>query len=216
MTILEKTWAAALEKMPLVAILRGIQPEEALDVANVLIDQGFTIIEVPLNSPKPFKTLKMMSRNLGDRAMIGAGTVLCEEDVDTCVEAGCELIIAPNLDPDVAAACARHKVIYCPGVATPTEAFAAIKSGAHAIKLFPAESITPSIVRALRAVIPSSVTMLPVGGISPDNLGDFYNAGATGFGIGSALYKSGKPIEEIESAAKAFVAALHLAQQTTP
>ena len=140
--------------------------------------------------------------------MIGAGTVLCREDVATSVEAGCELIIAPNFDPDVASACVEHKVIYCPGVATPTEAFNAIKAGAHGLKLFPAESITPTIVKALRAVIPPSITMLPVGGITPENLGEFYAAGASGFGIGSALYRPGKSIEAISQDARTFVEAL--------
>ncbi|NKB75817.1 MAG: 2-dehydro-3-deoxy-6-phosphogalactonate aldolase [Gammaproteobacteria bacterium] len=213
MTTLEITWSTAIAQMPLIAILRGVQPEEAVGVGNALIEQGFKIIEVPLNSPTPFKTLKLMSERLGDRAIIGAGTVLCEADVDACVKAGCKLVIAPNFDIEVAEACSKNAVIYCPGVATPTEAFAAIKAGAHALKLFPAESITPNIVKALRAVIPPSVTMLPVGGVSPDNLGEFHKAGATGFGIGSALYQPGKTLAEITKSAKAFVTAIQTARQ---
>jgi len=200
-------WRDVKSILPLIAILRGIKTSEALAVAQVLQDAGFRCLEVPLNSPNAFGTIELLAQKFGDSLLIGAGTVLTSQSVDDCVSAGGQLIVAPNLSVDVAESALRHNCIYCPGVATPSEAFSALRSGASALKLFPAEMITPPVVKAMRAVLPVEATLIPVGGISPDNMSAYRSAGANGFGLGSGLFKPGKSIEALKTDAQRYVEA---------
>lgn len=204
-TDLVQRWQTSMDTLPLIAILRGLTPSEALDVGSVLIESGFRLLEVPLNSPDPFHSIELLAREFGTRAIIGAGTVLESGDVTRTVNAGGNLIIAPNLDLHVAATAVEKKTLYCPGIATPSEAFTALNAGATAVKLFPAELITPVVVKAMRAVLPPESCLLPVGGITPENMKPYEDAGANGFGIGSALYKSGKSLGEMKRDADQFV-----------
>lgn len=199
------TWTAALQQLPLVAILRGITPQESVPVVEQLTQAGFTLIEIPLNSPSALQSIEKVQAAFGHDAIIGAGTVLRASDVVDVNGAGGRLIVAPNFSKAVAEACARCGAIYCPGISTPTEAFNALDAGASALKLFPAEMITPSAVKAMRAVLPSETILLPVGGISPDNMQSYLKAGANGFGIGSALYKAGKTPESVSIDAQRFI-----------
>lgn len=205
-TELVERWQTALDELPLIAILRGLSAAEAVDVGSVLFNCGFRLLEVPLNSPDPFRSVELLSQEFANRAIIGTGTVLNPLDVAQSVAAGAELIIAPNLDLDVAKAAEDANSIYCPGVATPSEAFAALKAGADALKLFPAEMLTPTVLKALRAVLPTQCCLLPVGGITPDAMQHYLRAGANGFGIGSALYKPGKSLSALQHDAEQFVA----------
>ena len=201
-------WEEVLTQLPLIAILRGIQPEEALSVAEALHGCGYKCLEIPLNSPQAFKTIEIIAREFGSRMLVGAGTVLNAQAVTDTLSAGGQIVVSPNLDEEVAQACRHHSCIYCPGVATPSEAFRALKLGASALKLFPAELITPTVVKAMRAVLPSDAIVLPVGGISPDNMQEYLSAGSNGFGLGSGLYKPGKSIEDITTDASEYVAAM--------
>lgn len=199
---------AAFSRCPLIAILRGLTPGEAAPVAEALIGAGFTLIEVPLNSPDPLDSIARLTKMAAGRAIVGAGTVLRVADVDAVAQAGGTLIISPNANPDVIAAAAARGLISLPGIATPTEAFAAIDAGATALKLFPAEASSPAVLKAMRAVLPQSLRLLPVGGIHPDNMRPWLDAGAAGFGLGSALYQPGFTAADVEDRATAFVAAL--------
>lgn len=205
---LAATFDAAFARCPLIAILRRITPDEAVPVAEALIAAGFTLIEVPLNSPDPIESISRMVKVAGDRAMIGAGTVLNEAQVAAVAAAGGTLIISPNANVQVIAATAGRGLISLPGVATPTEAFAALDAGATALKLFPAEAASPAVVKAMRAVLPKDMRVLPVGGIDPTNMQPWLDAGAAGFGLGSALYKPGYSAAEVRDRATAFIAAL--------
>jgi 2-dehydro-3-deoxyphosphogalactonate aldolase len=199
----------AFEKLPLVAILRGLRPEEAEGIGAALYGAGFRLIEVPLNSPDPFESIARLARSLPADAVLGAGTVLETGAVARVRDAGGRLIVMPHGDVEIIRA-AKAAGMWCvPGVATPTEAFAALKAGADALKLFPAELITPAIVRAMRAVLSKETKLLPVGGINPDNMSDFRAAGVAGFGLGSALYKPGMDAATVAANAKAFVDAWH-------
>jgi len=202
-----ETLAAAMTRCPLVAILRGIEPHEAESVAGALIDAGFTMIEVPLNSPDPLRSIETMARRFGDDALIGAGTVLDTAQVLSVREAGGRLIVSPNTDTAVITASAEAGMVTLPGYFTPSEGFAALKAGATGLKLFPAEAATPAVLKAQRAVLPRDVPVLVVGGINPDNMTPWREAGADGFGLGSALYKPGRSAAEVGAAARAFVAA---------
>ncbi|MFK8076417.1 MAG: 2-dehydro-3-deoxy-6-phosphogalactonate aldolase [Granulosicoccus sp.] len=201
-------WEEVLTQLPLIAILRGIQPEEALSVAEALHSCGYKCLEIPLNSPHAFKTIEIIAREFGTRMLVGAGTVLNAQAATDTLSAGGQIVVSPNLDEEVAQACRHHECIYCPGVATPSEAFYALKLGASALKLFPAELITPTVVKAMRAVLPSDAIVLPVGGISPGNMHDYLSVGSNGFGLGSGLYKPGKSIEDIKKDANGYVAAM--------
>ena len=203
---LRKQWQETFATLPLIAILRGIQTHECEEIAQSIFASGLGILEIPLNSPAPFNSISLLTRKFPDK-FVGAGTVTSIEAVEACIEADCKLIVTPNFNPDVARAVSHHDVIYCPGVATPSEAFAAIDAGADGLKLFPAEMITPNIVKALRAVLPADVPLIPVGGITPNNMSDYVSAGADGFGIGSALYKPGKASQDIHASSKLFVEA---------
>lgn len=197
----------ALAGLPLVAILRGIRPDEVEAAGDALVAAGFTLIEVPLNSPDPLVSIERLAKRVGDRAIVGAGTVLTVAQVAQVQDAGGAMIVSPNTDVAVIAESARRGMVSLPGYFTPSEAFAALAAGASGLKLFPAEAATPSVVKAQRAVLPKDVPLFAVGGISPDNMGPWRAAGADGFGLGSALYKAGATAQEIAANARAFAAA---------
>lgn len=192
---------------PLVAILRGVTPDEADSIAPVLVEAGFGAIEVPLNSPDPFVSIEIIARLFGDHVLVGAGTVLEAHEVDKVAEAGAKLVVAPNADPAVIERAVKLGLPAVPGVATPTEAFAALKAGASGLKLFPGEALGPGVVKAWRSVLPKETQLYPVGGITPERMAAYRRAGASGFGIGSALYKPGASVDEVARAAQAFVRA---------
>lgn len=199
------TLTTFMDRMPLIAILRGIKPPEAAEVARILVDAGFTIIEVPLNSPEPFDSIRAIAEECGDDVLVGAGTVMSPQQVRDVKTAGGRLIVMPHSDAEVIIAAKAEDMVAAPGIMTPTEAFAALKNGADALKLFPAEASPPKVLKAMLAVLPTGTSVVPVGGIDPDNLASYWNVGAKGFGLGSALYKPGKAIDEIASDAKRFV-----------
>lgn len=192
---------------PLVAILRGLDPEQAVATCGALVDAGFRILEVPMNSPRPMDSIARLAQAFGDHAMIGAGTVATIADVKAVAAAGGRLVVMPHADVAVIGAAKAAGLVCIPGVATPTEAFAALAAGADALKLFPAETLGPATLKAWRAVLPRELQMLPVGGITPDNMAAWVAAGANGFGIGSALYAPGRSIDETARRANAFVRA---------
>lgn len=200
---LEASWRAALAQLPLVAILRGLRPEEAEAVGDALHGAGWRLLEVPLNSPQPLASIATLARRHPD-AIVGAGTVRTEDEVRAVHDAGGRLIVSPHFDARVVHAAASLGMVCLPGVMTPSEAFAALAAGATGLKLFPAEMVPPAAVKALRAVMPPGVLLLPVGGITPANLGTYRAAGADGFGIGSALYQPGKDAGAVAAAARAF------------
>lgn len=200
--------AERLKRCPLVAILRGVEPREVEAIGEALVDEGFEILEVPLNSPDPLRSIRLLADRFGDRALVGAGTVLQVEDVANIADAGARLCVMPNADREVVAEAKRLGLIAIPGIATPTEAFAVLQSGADALKLFPAEAFSPAVLAAMRAVLPTGTLVIPVGGIHSGNLAPWIAAGAAGFGIGSALYKAGLGADEVRSRAKSFRQAL--------
>lgn len=196
-----------LDALPLIAILRGLTPAEAPAIGDALVDAGFRVLEVPLNSPEPLASIAALAPRFGTRALVGAGTVRTPAQVAEVAAAGGRLIVMPHADVAVIRA-AKAAGLWCvPGVATPTEAFAALAAGADALKLFPAELLSPPVLKALRAVLPPHVKLLPVGGITAQNLGHFVAAGASGFGLGSALFKPGATAQQVAAHARAFVAA---------
>lgn len=204
------SFRAAFSACPLVAILRGITPPEVEAVGELLADAGFTMIEVPLNSLDPFDSIARLATRLGSRALVGAGTVLSVEDIGRIAGAGGRLMVSPNADPAVIRASVAAGLVTLPGFFTPSEAFAALYAGAHGLKLFPAEGASPATLQAQRAVLPREAIVLAVGGITCDNMAPWRAAGANGFGLGSSLYHSGKPLDQIAAAAAAFVAATRL------
>ena len=192
---------------PLVAILRGLEAERAVDVARVLFDAGFRIVEVPLNRPGAIDGIAAIARIAPADALVGGGTMLTPADVDAVHAAGGRLMVSPNCNPVVIAQARQRGMFAAPGVATPTEAFAALEAGASVLKLFPAEVIGPAGLKAMASVLPAGTGLWPVGGITPESLASWVRAGATGFGIGSQLFKPGMVLAEIERVARAFVAA---------
>ena len=204
---LVQSWQSVFEKMPLIAILRGIEPGECMEIAAGIFDAGFEILEIPLNSPQPYESISRLTRAFPEK-LIGAGTVTTLDAVASCKTCNCKLVVTPNFNPKIAEAVKSDDMIFCPGVTTPSEAFMALNSGANALKLFPAEMISPKVVKAMRAVLPADTTLIPVGGIGPENMQDYLEAGANGFGIGSALYKPGKPLLEVRRSAEKFVLSL--------
>ena len=197
-----------LAAMPLIAIVRGIEPHEAEGVGAVLIEAGIAIIEVPLNSPRPFDSIAILAKAFGAHATIGAGTVLNTADVVRVQDAGGVLVVSPNANEPVIAASVAAGMVSAPGIFTPTEAFAALDAGAHALKLFPAEAATPAVAKALLAVLPNGTDLLIVGGVSPETMAPWLAAGARGFGLGSGVFKPGMSAAEVGAKAWAYVEAL--------
>ena len=200
----EDRFAAAMHHLPLVAILRGVRPDEAVAIGRALFDAGWRLIEVPLNSPEPLRSIEALVQALPE-ALVGAGTVLTPAAVRDVHAAGGRMIVAPNFDAAVVRESVRLGMVSLPGVMSPTEAFAALAAGAAALKLFPAEAIAPAVVKALRAVLDPTVRVLPVGGITPANIADYRAAGASGFGIGSSLYKPGMTVAQVAVQARRWV-----------
>lgn len=197
---------AALAACPIVAILRGVRPDEVEAVGAALIAAGVGIVEVPLNSPEPFDSIRRLVARFGDRALIGAGTVLRTEDVATLSAIGARLVVMPHGDARIVAAAKEAGMAVVPGVATPSEAFAALAAGADALKLFPAEALPPKVVRAWRGVMPREALLIAVGGVTAASMGDYARAGANGFGVGSALFAPGRAASETAAAARDLVA----------
>lgn len=195
---------AALGSCPLIAILRGLTPAEAPAIGAAVLSQGFTVLEVPMNSPQPVDSIRLLAA-AHPMAVIGAGTVMTAADVDAVAEAGGRLIVMPHADLAIVRHAKTRSLVCAPGVATPTEGFAALAAGADALKLFPGEMLTPAVLKALRAVFARDVLMIPVGGVSEKTMPDYWAAGADGFGIGSALYKPGMTAADVTDRARALV-----------
>lgn len=193
---------------PIIAILRGLTPAEALPVGQALIAAGIDRIEVPMNSPDPLESIRLMSTTFAGQATIGAGTVLTVEDVNRVADAGGRLIVSPNMNPEVIRETRRLGLESWPGVFTATECFAAIAAGATGLKLFPADQAGPGLLKALRAVLPPEIAVYAVGGVGPDNFDDWFKAGAQGFGIGGSLYRPGDSADTVAARARGIVAAL--------
>ncbi len=208
MTLIEE-FDTRLKALPVVAILRGITPAEVVGVAEAILAAGVTVIEVPLNSPDPLASIALLAKSFAGRALIGAGTVLSVSDVHRCRDSGARLIVSPNMRPDVIAASVAAGMLSAPGCLTPSEAFAALDAGAHAVKLFPGELITPAAVKAMRAVLPARARVLVVGGVTADNAAAFRAAGADGFGVGGSIYRAGTSADQAGQNAAAFARALH-------
>lgn len=197
-----------LAACPLVAIIRGVAPDEAEAVGEAIYDAGIRVIEVPLNSPEPLESIRRLAARLAGRAMVGAGTVLDPADIPAVAAAGGRLIVSPNTHVPVIAASVAAGLASSPGYFTPSEAFDALRAGAHVLKLFPAEGASPAVLKSQRAVIPKAVPLLVVGGVEPDSMRPWRDAGADGFGLGSGLYAAGRSAEETGARARAYVAAL--------
>jgi 2-dehydro-3-deoxyphosphogalactonate aldolase len=192
---------------PLIAILRGVTPAEAPAIGEALVEAGIRCLEVPLNSPSPLDSIAALRERLEGRAHVGAGTVLTPFEANQAGKAGAEFIVSPVTNPAVINACRTVGLAALPGVFTPTEAFAALAAGAHALKLFPAEAVSPAHLKALLAVLPAETAVIPTGGVTPDSLPDWRAAGAAGFGIGGAIYRPGSSPDEVRDRARAFAAA---------
>lgn len=201
-----ETLALALQSCPLVAILRGIRPDEIVPIADTLVELGFTLIEVPLNSPDPFESIARIAKRYGGPVLVGAGTVLSVAEVALVEQAGGKLIVAPNSNPAVIAESARRRLVVLPGFATPSEAFSAIEGGATGLKLFPAEAASPMVLKAQKAVLPKEVPVLVVGGVQPADIADWIAAGAEGFGLGSGLYQPGFDPTDVAVRAAGYLA----------
>lgn len=207
---------AWMQPLPLVAILRGLTPQEAPAIGAALAEAGFHILEVPLNSPQPLQSIELLAKQLGDRCLIGAGTVLSTAQVQDVNNAGGRLVVMPHADVEVIAAAHASGMVCTPGVATPTEAFAALRAGADALKLFPAEQLPPPVLKAWSSVLPASTPLLPVGGITPERMAAYRQAGAAGFGIGSALYAPKTPADDVARRARAFIDAWNRTNTDSP
>lgn len=200
-----KAWLA---RCPLVAILRGVRPDEVEGIGDALLEAGFAIIEVPLNSPDPIESIRRLAARCGDRALVGAGTVLDPADCARIAAAGGRLVVTPHADPEVVRAAKAAGMLAVPGFMTPAEAFALLRAGADGLKLFPAEAASPAVVKALLAVLPAGTAILPVGGIEAGNMAPWRAAGAAGFGIGSAIYKQGDSATTVVGKARRLMEAL--------
>lgn len=200
------------DRTPLVAILRGLEPERAQQVGETLIEAGFDMIEVPLNSPDPFRSIATLVETCGARALVGAGTVLEVEQVDRLADIGAQLVVSPNCNPAVISHTIARGMMSFPGVLTPTEMFAALEAGATGLKIFPAELMSAATLKAVRAVLPADVPIFVVGGINAGNMGEYLAAGASGFGMGGSVFKPGKAIADIARDAAAIVDAFKKAK----
>ena len=205
-----------ISQSPYVAILRGLSPDEAVPVTTALVDAGMRVIEVPLNSPNPLESIRILAKRFGETCLIGAGTVLTVEAVHAVHEAGGRVLVMPHADTVIIRAAKALGMICTPGIITPTEGFAALAAGADALKLFPAELAGPSVLRAMRAVFPSDTMFMPVGGISPETVASFVAAGASGFGLGSGLYVPGRSASEVGRRAVAYADAWDRAKAGLP
>lgn len=195
-----------LDECPLVGIIRGVKPDEAEAIGDAIYEGGIRIIEVPLNSPEPLKSIELLAKRFGDRVLVGAGTVLDPSDVQRIKDVGGRIIVSPDTHTAVIEASAAAGLVASPGYFTPSEAFAAIRAGATALKLFPAEGASPAVLKGQLAVIPKQVPVLAVGGIKPDNMRPWLEAGAAGFGLGGGLYQPGQSASETLDKARAYVA----------
>lgn len=202
-----------LDPLPLIAVLRGITPDEVPTVGDALVDAGFRVLEVPLNSPRPFESIALLAKRHGERCLIGAGTVLDPADAARVRDAGGRIVVMPHADLAVVRAAKAAGMVCVPGVATPTEAFAALGAGADGLKMFPAEGLPPGVLRAWRAVLPRDALVFAVGGMRPDNLEPYWVAGASGFGTGTSLYKPGTPAGVVREVAAAYAAAVRALPQ---
>lgn len=197
-----------LDDVPLIAIIRGVTPDQAEAIGDAIRESGIRIVEVPLNSPKPLQSIERLAKRFGDEMLVGAGTVLDPADVARVRDAGGRIIVSPNTNADVISAAVAAGLVSSPGYFTPSEAFAALRAGAHALKLFPAEGASPGVLKAQLAVLPKEVPVLAVGGVKPDNMRPWLDAGATGFGLGGGLYKAGQSPSETRDKARAYVQGL--------
>lgn len=206
------TFDDALAAMPVLAVLRGMPPDEAIAVGEALTAAGISIMEVPLNSPDPYRSIAAQAERFGAERVVGAGTVLHPEEVARVADSGGTLIVSPNLNEEVVRATKRCGLLSVPGVFTPSEAFRALDAGADALKLFPGDGMSPRVVKAMRAVLPRDVRLVVTGGVDADNLGEWLAGGASGVGIGSALYKPGKSAEAVAADARRFAEAARAAR----
>jgi 2-dehydro-3-deoxyphosphogalactonate aldolase len=200
-----------LDRCPLIAILRGVRPDEVIPICAALEAAGIAIVEVPLNSPQPFDSIRLLAENFGDRLLIGAGTVMTPAQVEEVAGVGGRLIVTPHADPEIVLAAKRLRMATAPGFFTPAEAFSLLNAGADAIKLFPAEGSNPAALRGMRAILPPGTLVIPVGGIATDNIRVWHEAGAAGYGIGSSIYKPGDTAEVVGRKAAALVDAVRAA-----
>jgi 2-dehydro-3-deoxyphosphogalactonate aldolase len=198
-----------LRQSPFVAIIRGVTPDEVEEIGAALIEAGIVIIEVPLNSPEPLNSIERLARSIGDRALVGAGTVLTVDDVARVRDSGGRIIVSPDTNAAVIEAAVAANLVSTPGFFTPSEAFTALRAGAHGLKFFPAEAASPAVVKAQRAVLPKNVPLLVVGGVQPESLKGWMEAGANGFGLGGGLYKPGQSAKETATKARFYVDALN-------
>jgi 2-dehydro-3-deoxyphosphogalactonate aldolase len=197
-----------LGECPLIGIIRGVRPEEAEAIGEAIYEGGIRIIEVPLNSPDPLRSIERLAKRFGDRVLVGAGTVLDPADVERIRDVGGRIVVSPDTNIEVIAATAHAGLVASPGYFTPSDAFAAIRAGAAGLKLFPAEAATPAVLKSQRAVIPKEVPIMVVGGVKPDSMRPWLEAGATGFGLGGGLYQAGQSAEDTLAKARAYVSGL--------
>lgn len=201
------TWDEVMARMPLVAVLRGVEADDAAPIATALFDEGILCVEVTLNSPAPLASIAAIRAGFEGRMLVGAGTVLTADAAGQAIAAGAEIIVSPDANPRVIAAAKAGGAAALPGVFTPSEAFAALGAGADALKLFPAEASCPAALKAMLAVLPTGTAVLPVGGIEPASMGSWRTAGAAGFGVGGALFRPGLALDEVRRRARAFTSA---------
>lgn len=197
-----------LDPLPLIAVLRGITPEEVPAIGDALVAGGFRVLEVPLNSPRPYESIALLAKRYGERCLLGAGTVLDATEVPRVRDAGGRVVVMPHADVEVIRSAKAAGMICVPGVATPTEAFAALRAGADGLKMFPAEGMPPGVLRAWRAVLPRETLVFAVGGMRPDNLEPYWIAGASGFGTGTSLYRPGVSAGVVREVTLAYAAAI--------
>jgi 2-dehydro-3-deoxyphosphogalactonate aldolase len=208
MTTATDDFSRYLAECPLIAIIRGVRPDEVEAIGEAILSAGIRIVEVPLNSPEPLDSIERLARRFGGEALIGAGTVLNPADVDRVRDAGGRIIVSPSTDTDVIRRAAEQELVSAPGFFTPSEAFTALAAGAHALKLFPAEAVSPTVVKAMKAVLPKDVPLIVVGGVKPDTMRGWLEAGANGFGLGSGLFAPGRSPAETAERARAYVQGL--------